>query len=101
MSADNGIYVLQTRKAVSCGYIEYEYRIAHTQAIDNFDYYEKISTKKLKEYMVDIWGNSKVYGNRRDALQAAHELADGYEILEYGVRVIKTNYIFPEKVSTE
>ena len=54
MSADNGIYVLQTRKAVSCGYIEYEYRIAHTQAIDNFDYYEKISTKKLKEYMADI-----------------------------------------------
>ena len=33
MSADNGIYVLQTRKAVSCGYIEYEYRIAHTRLL--------------------------------------------------------------------
>ena len=101
MSADNGIYVLQTCKAVSCGDIEYEYRIAYAMAIDNFDYYEKTSTKKLKEYMVDVWGNSKVYDNRRDALQAAHELADRYLILEYGVRVIKTNYIFPEKVSTE
>lgn len=97
MSADNGIYVLQTCKAVSSGDIKYEYRIAHAQAIDNFDYYENTSTEKLKEYMVDIWGDSKVYGNRRDALQAAHELADGYEILEYGVRVIKTNYIFPRR----
>ena len=101
MSADNGIYVLQTCKAVPSGDIEYEYRIAYAMAIDNFDYYEKTSTEKLKEYMVNVWGNSKVYDNRRDALQAAHELADGYEILEYGVRVIKTNYIFPEKVSTE
>ena len=97
MSADNGIYVLQTCKAVSSGDIKYEYRIAYAQAIDNFDYYENTSTKKLKEYMVDVWGNSKVYGNRRDALQAAHELADGYEILEYGVRVIETNYIFPRR----
>ena len=48
MSADNGIYVLQTCKAVPSGDIEYEYRIAYSIAIDNFDYYEKNQHRKAK-----------------------------------------------------
>jgi hypothetical protein len=83
MSADNGIYVLQTYGP--------EYRVAYTQAIDNI--YGKFNDETLhwegdKESMRQVFKESIVYGNLEDALDSAEEMSYDYEYLEDGVCVI-------------
>jgi hypothetical protein len=78
MSADNGIYIVKFPDG---------YRIAHTQAIDNIEYYPAGSALR-KEYLSQTFGRSPVFADKGDALLAAHALADEvakYGVLEYGV----------------
>lgn len=99
MSADNGVYVLGTvrdrrqegRATVTCKPYKV-YRIAHAQAIDNFEYYQHDQTYNLGCYMQEIWGQSKVYTTKEDALKEAHNVARLIENLEYGVVVIETDF---------
>ena len=116
MSADNGVYVLHTTDRMQLQEYGPEddkfdgpkvidggigaFRIAHVQAIENFEWYEKFEPHNLGWYMEDIWGQSTIYYDKREALDAAHEFAasiieDG--ILEYGVQILDaTQYNFPE-----
>ena len=102
MSADNGIYVLRTlrtRKETSPGCWtraepHYVWRVAETSAIDNFDWYQNAEIYNLGAYMKDIWGDSEVFQSELAALEHAHKVAKEYDILEYGVVQIDTDYKF-------
>jgi hypothetical protein len=103
MSADNGIYILSTirnRRETSQGcwgerFEHRVYRVAHAQAIDNFQWYKDHEPYNIGAYMVDTWGKSVVYTSAEDALHAAEELAKTIEYLEYGiVSITNTQYVF-------
>jgi hypothetical protein len=82
MSADNGIYVLQTFN---------EYRVAYHQGIDNiygkFDdetFHWEGDDEMIKEY----FGSAPVFNNLEEALDLAEELSYTYNYLEYGICLI-------------
>lgn len=107
MSADNGIYVIKTKRTaleevrefkMNCetvkhsswtnGIENFVYRVAHVQAIDNLDYYKEKQLYNLGAYMHDTWGESEVFTDEGTALVEAHRLAKEIEYVEYGVSVI-------------
>lgn len=100
MSADNGIYILQTNNASNTGF---EYRVAECQAIENINYYnpargynDKIADDAM---LVIYFGDSKVY-DKKEAYDMADRveneiLQSEYPILEYGVSTIKIDKVFP------
>lgn len=108
MSEDNGIYILRTkrtRKETSPGCWErseehYVYRVAEVQAIDNFNWYQNNQLYNLGAYMQDLWGNSKVFLSKEEALIEASkiesEIKKSFLVLEYGISCIDTDYIFYE-----
>jgi len=88
MSADNGIYVLETEGADGS-----EFRVAHLQAVENV-YYDTAIECESDDYNVWIrnarrmWRDCDVYTNEDDAWAVARELLKEYEkdgIVEYGV----------------
>lgn len=84
MSADNGIYVLETSGP--------EYRVAYSQAIDNI--YGKFNDATNQwagdmDRMMDVFGTSPVFVNIEQALDLAEELSYTYEYLEDGVCLIR------------
>lgn len=95
MSADNGVYILATTNSETK---EIEYRVAHAQAIDNLDYYEKSKpVEELQEYMKEVWGNSHVYKNEKIAVAKAAQIEERYPFTEYGICFIDmTDRSFPE-----
>lgn len=99
MSADNGIYILKTKrtaleepKGVWTNNVEnFVYRVAYASAIDNFDYYANKQLYNLGAYMQSVWGTSAVYTNEVDALEEASSLFEKFEKhdqLEYGISMI-------------
>lgn len=83
MSADNGIYILQTAGP--------EFRVAHQQCIDNI--YGNFSDESLRwqgdpEMMLEYFQNAPMFSNLEEALDKAEELSYNYEYLEYGICVI-------------
>ena len=76
MSADNGIYIAKFPDG---------YRVCYGQAIGNVDYYPA-GSKERKAELRAYFGWSHIYSDRRDAIMAAHDMAAGCEVLEYGVR---------------
>lgn len=83
MSADNGIYVLQTKGP--------EYRVAHQQNID--DLYGNFSEDSYQwqgdpEIMYLYFKDAPVFSTLEDALDFADKLSYDYEYLEYGICVI-------------
>jgi hypothetical protein len=85
MSADNGVFVLQTKGP--------EFRIAYAHAIDNI--YGKFNDDTANwdgdmEAMVEYFGKSKVYTSIEEALDEAERISYDYEYLEYGVCLITT-----------
>ena len=100
MSADNGIYILKAidnhrkegRWLVNAPFTSY--RVAHVQAIDNLSYLQENEPYNVGCYLRDTWGHSKVYDSLETAMQKAIELSKGYSVLEYGIRVIETEYVF-------
>lgn len=83
MSADNGIYILQTAGP--------EFRVAHQQNID--DIYGNFSDESLRwqgdpEVMLDYFQNAPIFSNLEEALDKASDMSYDYEYLEYGICVI-------------
>jgi len=105
MSADNGIYILHTKdrymktgrgmwKTIEGGVNAW--RIAHVQAIDNFDWYRTQEPHNLGHYMAEVWKNSPVFYKKEQAIRAAHKLAGEYNHLEYGVQFVEAaKFNFP------
>jgi len=85
MSADNGIYILQTEGP--------EFRVQHCQAIENINWDDNIKDYTEDE---DVWienaritfKNAPVFNNERDAVIFAHKCSKKYSILEYGIQPI-------------
>jgi len=80
MSADDGIYILQTYGP--------EFRVTYAQAIDNI--FGKFNDETLHwdgdpGMMQSYFGSSKVYSNIDEAYDDAVELSMKYEYLEDGV----------------
>jgi hypothetical protein len=86
MSADNGIYILQSKDG---------YRITHAQAIENLYWDEdqrcevqQLQPKKLERY----FGKCKVFKTRREALKEAdrlyQDIIKNCGICEYGISFI-------------
>ena len=83
MSADNGIYILQTAGP--------EFRVAYQQNID--DIYGNFSDDSFQwqgdpEVMYSYFGDAPVFSNLEAALDKAEELSYDIDYLEYGICVI-------------
>ena len=108
MSADNGIYVLQTPSSWTATGMEY--RVAELQAAGNYQWddamrkytsCERVQIKNARE----MWARTPVFDDQTEALAYAHKLADQCDILEYGVNIIYIDKEFsiggrPEFVSS-
>lgn len=113
MSADNGIYILKTL-AKDKAFGDYEYRVAHLQAVENmnFDWNASdpviLASRENRSTNPDVhianarrmWANCSVHTNIKDALMQAYEmeqkiLADEYcPVLEYGISSIHIDRVF-------
>lgn len=90
MSADNGIYILQTRDG---------YRVVHAQAIENIYDGDKFNLIWIAEY----WGKCNLLKTEQEAWGEAKKLYDEImdddfcPIIEYGVQFIEgmENQDFP------
>jgi len=99
MSADNGIYILETRKppikegSSYTNQMKSEYRVAYASAIDNLDASDL--------YMVVIFGDSLVYDDVEESIKVAKNMAKQFPYLEYGIIVIHDyrNKYFPNMTS--
>lgn len=106
MSADNGIYILQTidsfkntgrgawvstaGKGVVC------YRVAHAQAIDNLSWYEENEPYNVGYFLHSVWGNSVPLYDLSEAEKLASEMEKEIGYTEYGIQLIKRlQYNFP------
>ena len=83
MSADNGVYILQTSGP--------EFRVTYAQGIDNI--YGKFDDDTLHwkgdmDSMMDYFGKSVVYKTFEEAFDFAQELSYNYDYLEYGICLI-------------
>ena len=83
MSADNGIYILQTKGP--------EFRVGYHMAVDNI--YGNFSDESLQwqgdpEMMYAYFHDDKVFPNLEEALDYAEEMSYSYEYLEDGICVI-------------
>jgi len=108
MSADNGIYILETRDShrveiytnmfgddVHCevntfGEGVVAWRVAHAQAIDNLDWYENNQAYMVGKYLHDVWGKSKVFYDYDEAhAEAVRKEAEDVAWTEYGICLIR------------
>lgn len=84
MSADNGVYILQTKGP--------EFRVAHAQAIDNvfgeWDV-EKNIWKGDAEFILDTFGESNPFSTIEEAFDVAEGIERSLEFTEYGVCLIR------------
>lgn len=88
MSADNGIYILETKD---------QYRVAHLQAIENLSCVSFGGGCKSgyadgglwSAKVVEMWGGCKYTRSRTKALEIAHRWAQRLPVCEYGVRIIR------------
>jgi len=75
MSADNGIYIMKFLDG---------YRVCHGMAIERLTFYKEGTPEWVEEHRA-YFGKSEVYLTKEDAILKAHEMANDYPILEYGV----------------
>lgn len=102
MSADNTIVVLGTKRTFTQeGNIYYNhkpehmvYRVGHVGAWDNFDYYQRKQPYNLGAYLLDIFGKSKVFLDKQEALAYAYELESSIGYVEYGIQVEEMDLFF-------
>ena len=106
MSADNGIYILQTTdkfkqvdadtyKNVSENGVT-AYRVAEAFAIDNYEFYKESEPHNLGYWMYSVFGKSEVYYDYEEACEKAEEFADWIQYTEYGINNIDASeYCFP------
>lgn len=95
MSADNGIYILQSPVIENSWQVGVEYRVAHCQAIENIEH-----PRLGKYWEVVFFKSSLVYPTKLDALKRASDIEDEilqseYPVLEYGIRTLIQQEPFP------
>ena len=100
MSADNGIYILQTKHPKNSS--KYEYRVAHLQAVDNVSWDNDIGRPTTDEDIIiknarEMWGGCHVFTSKAKALLKAAEMEQETAILEYGISFIRIDRVFSEK----
>ena len=95
MSADNGLYILETNKGAGK-----EYRVAYHMAVENYEWDDdKIEMSNDPDIWIknarDMWKDCKVFTDRDKALQEADRQyqnlmgdPDGMAFLEYGISFI-------------
>lgn len=97
MSADNGIYILETPRNNSKGEAK-EYRVIEAQAIDNLSFEIPDGLDVNPKALIIYFGNSFVYDNKIEALERAVRIEDEYfdhgVILEYGISFIRLSHPF-------
>jgi hypothetical protein len=84
MSADNGVYILETKGP--------EYRVAYGQNIDEI--YGEFSDESLHwqgdpQSMIDFFGQAVVFLDEFEAIDNAEQIALQYAYLEDGICVIR------------
>jgi len=99
MSADSGIYILETPTVN--GSTEKEFRIVHATAIDNLDYEVPVGSDLNPEEVIKYFGRSSVFSNSTDAMTKAKTIYDEimsspYPVIEYGISFIKGRFPFSE-----
>lgn len=101
MSADNGVYVLESPIGDGVYSIVKEYRIVEAQAIENIYYYVPGPLRDAE--LVRYFGRSYVFMNMNEAevLLHAHGMAEKCDILEYGVSIIRWLVPFPSMTIEE
>lgn len=91
MSADNGVYILETEGP--------EYRVNHLMAVDNISWDAKIGghtddqeiwIKNARE----MWRGCETYTDRTVALKEADRILQDLPICEYGINFIKVERRF-------
>lgn len=106
MSADNCIAILKTTdnfikeneytlvNTFGKGIIAY--RVAHIQAVDNFQYYLENEIHNLGAYLQSEFGNSEVFYSKEKAYHKAGEILDSIYYVEYGIIDLDASkYNFP------
>lgn len=107
MSADNGVYILKTPRREDP--TQFEYRVAHCQAIDNLIERDASWADIRPAYAVLYFGNSVVFGNKSNALVEAGLIKDKIlsdefcPILEYGICEVQPGFDgpFPDMTTEE
>jgi hypothetical protein len=87
MSADNGIYILESKDG---------FRVVHTQAIDNLWWWDDIcaTTNEINpKYLIRYFEKCDVYKTSEEAMAEAKRMYDeimqsDFPILEYGISFI-------------
>lgn len=101
MSADDGIYILQSPvEDYSC----FEYRVIHAQAIENLYWCEddKDSADEIQpEMLMEYFGSSEVFWDKHKAwvkvFQLEKDMKDEYGFgPEYGISMIRYDQPFPK-----
>ena len=106
MSADNGIYIgrfysfgLKSKKN------RFEYRVIHTQAIENCDYAIQYPKKLIDASRVEYYGDADVCYTEQEAWEQAKafydEVMEDDGILEYGMSRINYDVPFPKMTKRE
>ena len=93
MSADNGVYILFTEGP--------EYRVRHTQAIDNIygKYHDSTLTWSPNvDMIIECFGESQVFNDLTDAYDYAYSIDEDIGYSEDGVCLISefSNYSFSD-----
>jgi hypothetical protein len=94
MSADNGIYILETDTDNGR-----EYRVTSAQCIESIycDLEDGRGCDVTDSGMIEEWGDSEVFNTETKALKYAEELANTIDWLEYGICFIRVDRKFPQK----
>jgi hypothetical protein len=94
MSADNGIYILETTDG---------YRVAHLQAVNNVDYGVRRRATEAENDDIRIknarmmWDKAPFFREKEMARQYAFKLEERHQLLEYGICWIKIPRNFNEE----
>lgn len=106
MSADDGIYILKTRKGIG-----HEYRVSHLQAVENVDWDQNKwneDTKRIGNYTDDddvriinareMWNECQVFTDEAEAFKEAQKIYDEWVeqcgFVEYGICTITVDREF-------
>jgi hypothetical protein len=85
MSADNGIYILNTKEG--------QYRVIHAQAIDNLNwsFIHFREEKYVPTRIIEYYGNCKYTYNKDMAMHIANNIYKWFPFVEYGIQIIPAN----------
>lgn len=106
MSADNCIAILKTTDKFikeneytltnTFGKGVNAYRVAHIQAVDNFQYYIENEIHNLGAYLRSEFGKAQPVYDPDEAFKIAHKLLDSVHYVEYGIiELDASKYNFP------